>query len=316
MRRRFFAAFCCLLGASPFLRATPQIWFTPMDPIVRPPLHAGGAVDYMALFAPDAPWPRAAAHIQVFSLYPQFVGWGSDADLVTVFRGLAARHIALAAELGMFAGRHGVEGCDGDNAARYVRRIKRLGGDLRYIAMDEPLYFGHEFAGKNSTRVSIPAVAANVAANIAAVRQVFPDVQVGDVEPLSNFATTPGLLQEMSEWIDAFQAAAGRPLAFVRADLLWTKPWQDRADGVAQIVRSKGLPFGIIYDGDYHETSDAAWLASARGHYEAFESGGRPAPDEVAIQTWMPLPTHVLPETSPTAFTHLVDEYVDRKPAP
>jgi hypothetical protein len=35
-------------------------------------------------------------------------------------------------------------------------------------------------------------------------------------------------------------------------------------------------------------------------------------PDQVSIKSWLPHPSHVLPETSPTAHTYLIDWYFDR----
>ena len=99
----------------------------------------------MKLFEPDAPWPTAASFVSVFKLYPQFMRHGSDADLQKIFQWLGRHRIALAVEVGMISPRpdcRATEGFDADQSA-IAERVRRLGGDLQYVAADEPLYYGH-----------------------------------------------------------------------------------------------------------------------------------------------------------------------------
>src|SRR5262252_5631376 len=85
------------------LGGSPEIWFAPLDPILRPEVGYGGSTEFMNLFQPDAPWPTAAAHIQVFKMYQQWMLGATDADLQRMFADLDRRGIALALEFGALA---------------------------------------------------------------------------------------------------------------------------------------------------------------------------------------------------------------------
>src|SRR5262249_20344407 len=153
-------SFAAQLGAQ-----FPLIWFCPLDPVVRPEVGYGGSPQYMQLFGADAPWAQAASRVNVFKIYPQWITQASDADLQAQFSGLQRRGIKLALEWGMLnrsdtCGR-GVEGFGGESTLNTVRRIQRLGGDLRYIAMDEPIFFGTLYKGANACRWTVEEMARN-----------------------------------------------------------------------------------------------------------------------------------------------------------
>ena len=61
--------------------ATPQVWFCPLDPLFRPEVNYGGSPQYLSLFTPSAPWTQAASHVNVFKIYPQWIGSATDSDL-------------------------------------------------------------------------------------------------------------------------------------------------------------------------------------------------------------------------------------------
>ena len=58
--------------------ADPLVWFSPLDHLLRPEVKYGGAPSYMELFAADAPWSKAVAHVSVFKIYPQWITRASD----------------------------------------------------------------------------------------------------------------------------------------------------------------------------------------------------------------------------------------------
>src|SRR5438093_7776661 len=122
----------------------PRIWFTPL-PLGGPYI---GSADYFALFARGARWNRAASHVRVFKIYPYFTNsWATPKQLRTVVGALKRRKIALALEDGALepdAGcGSGIEGFGGvPEAQRVVQRIADAGGTLRYVAFDEPYYYG------------------------------------------------------------------------------------------------------------------------------------------------------------------------------
>jgi hypothetical protein len=305
---------CAALPVNAVLSASdddPRLWFAPLDPIIRPAAHYGGSADYMALFEPNAPWPNAASHIQVFKLYPQFMRRGSDADLRTLFSWLNQHRIALALEVGLL---HPLptcrrtEGFDTDHL-EMAQRILRLGGDLRYVVADEPLWFGHGRSGPDACQWPIATVAEGAAASARAIQSVFPRVQFVDGEPISNF-TSPDWVSEMGQFLAAFKQAYGQPFVAVHFDIAWWKSgWQQGALAATQYLRRIGEPIGVIYNGNPNDRSDRDWLNNALEHARAYEALVGGPPDDAVFQSWMQKPTRVLPENSPDAFTSVIVAY-------
>lgn len=296
-------------------RDPPTVWMGPRDSVPRPPLP--GIDDYMDLFRPDSQWQTAASHVRVFKIYKQFIGNASDSDLRALFQDLRRRKIALAME-GMILTTsdkcgEGVEAFEGPNESRSVERIKQLGGNLEILALDEPLYFGHEYKGHNACHYSIQAVAQDVAKNLRMYRVVFPDLKVGDIEPVLSL-TDGDMANEIAQWIDAYRSAVGEPLAFLHADIDWNALWAEPMRDLAVVLRHRHVPLGVIYNASPEEMSDERWVENARMHFEEFEDAEGSPPDHVIFQSWTLNPTHVLPETSPGTMTYLIDSYYLPKP--
>ena len=270
--------------------------------------------DFQSLFQPGAQWTRAASAIQVFKVYWQFPDNRSEAELRTAFADLRRRHIALAmeAELMTVGGEcngHGEGYGRPRQAARLAERIRQAGGDLRYIAMDEPLWFGHHVSRPGACQRTIDAVARDVAANVAAVKRVFPAVQVGDIEPFGS-AEAPGWTDDIMQWAAAFRDATGAPLAFFDVDVAWTGPWRRQMPQLVSRLHAAGIKFGIIYDGNPSDQTGLDWTRHAEENFVAVESGLGLTPDRAILQTWMAQPTQMLPESQPGTMTWLVDRYI------
>jgi hypothetical protein len=145
-----------LVGAlvAPSAHAT-EIWLSPQASVPPSPLNR--AADFLDMFAPEAPWEKAANHINIFKLYSSFVGPAPQDQVDRIVADLNRRHIAVALETGVMnigpkstnppCGGFGlVEGYGTPAAAINVsQKIKKAGGVIRYIAVDEPLWYGHYF---------------------------------------------------------------------------------------------------------------------------------------------------------------------------
>jgi hypothetical protein len=297
---------------TPALARSQQIWFAPMDWLVRPEVGFGGSTDYMALFGGQSP-DAILSHVNVFKVYGQFIAWGEDDNLRRVFAELKRRQIALALETGMLTATErcgkGVEGYGGDGAPKLATRIAQLGGELAYIAMDEPAFYGHIFSGANTCQADFADIARDAAKNLAAVKAVFPGVRAGDTEPVGP-SPADNQIEDNGRWADAFRAATGEPLAFSHADLQWKEAWQAPLRKFAAVLRDRKIPLGVIYNGNDDDTSDKAWVAHAEEHYRSVESDRRIVPDQVVFQSWRAQPSHLFPETDPGAFTYLLKRYL------
>ena len=292
------------------------VWFAPIAPEAWN--IQIGSVDYLELFQPGAPWSSAQSHVEIFKMYTQMLlpsvpGSFSDAQLQQIFTFLASHHIALALEFGPLTPSAqcgaSVEGFAGEVALEVATRIQQLGGTLQYIAMDEPMYFGSLYSGPNACHWTAQQVAVNAVQNIAQIKSVFPNVIAGDIEPTPGTGASADWLNQYAVWVDAWKAAAGAELPFFHFDVNWTLDWRPSLERMREALHRRGIRFGIIYNGWNSDTTDAGWIDDSQSHYAEWEGQGGATPDHVIFQSWKANPTHVLPETDPTAFTFLIDSY-------
>ena len=285
------------------------VWFAPLPP--RPWARASGSDDFMTLFADDAEWTHAGARIDVFKLYGEWVDNTTPNQLRAAIDGIDARGMVLGVEAGPLdpAGcGEGVESFAGsDSGRRLAQRIKAAGGTLQVIALDEPYYYAHVYGGPNACNWPVDRVARGVAAFVSAVREEFPWVVVGDIEPTPSSVSADGL----ATWMDAYQAAVGEPMAFMHLDSDWSRPdWSTLALQVEAAGATRDIPVGILYNGG-GARSNEQWVHLAGQHALDHEDrdGGRP--DHVIFQSWNEYPDRVLPESDPDTFTALVNRYFD-----
>lgn len=292
-----------------------EVWLGPVTPDYYRKVDPSFGADFARMFEPNAPWQRAAERTKVMKVSTMFAFRAPDDLLAHMIADLKRRNIALALEGLMLTiprpdscGR-GVEGYTGPvTLLRAAERIRRLGGELRYIAMDEPLYFGHYFTGPNACRTPIDALARDVADRIRSLRAVFPNLQVGDIEPFGGpqFKDWNDLLMQ---WAEAYRRALGEPLPFLHLDVQWRRPHQKSMQDLAGRLRKAGIRIGIIYNGDVTDTAEQ-WTARAVDRFVEVESHAALIPDQAIFQIWgNPKPPLNLPETDPAAFTSLVNRY-------
>jgi hypothetical protein len=295
----------------------PLVWFAPLPPGIWPN-GLTGVQDFMKLFTPSAPWSEAAAHIQVFKVSNNAVflgrlpGTPSDDQWRQVFADLNRRGIALAMEWGPLTPEGcgvGIEGFDGESGALMANKIKALGGNLKYIAMDEPFSGGSLAIGPTACNWTPRQTAANALRSIAQVRTVFPDVIVGDIEPIPAAEAPTDWLQRYSAWLDAWRDLSGAPFPFVHLDVNWSVNWLPDVQSMRRELASRRIPFGMIYNGFWEDITDADWVSDTIRHFVKYETQTGVTPDHVVFQTWDRHPTRALPETSRAAMTHEVDSY-------
>jgi hypothetical protein len=317
----FVAAFVMIpvhTGAQTANKKT-EVWMGGSNPLAapKPGTSSTPRSDFFQMFDPAAPWQRTAKGIQVQELPPSLVLSADKATLSRIIADLGRRHIALAVEFGWLHSPNddgrcgkGVEGFAHSGAAsRFSRLIKEAGGDLQYVDMDEPLTFGHAYKGPQACKWTIEQTAANVAEGVAAIRAIFPNVQIGDTEPVGS--ADPTWPAQIRQWVAAYQAATGTPLAFLHADIQWNQPWQRELGLVKAIAHQNGLSFGIIYDGV--GKTDVEWADGAVARFHQIEGNLQWKPDTAIIKSWEPLPTHMLPENQPGTLTNLALRYLEQE---
>ncbi|HMD02515.1 MAG TPA: hypothetical protein VKG44_06060 [Candidatus Baltobacteraceae bacterium] len=314
-------------GALPALHidSSAALWFHPMpSPSTLPggSPNGFGSADFLALFGTNAPWQRALAHTSTFGMYAGWVAQTSDQDLATVVGFLNAHNMGVELESPALQATatcgSGVEGYVPygsslhDFTLGYLQRLKALGANLSFLKVDEPFYFGSVVADPRSCHFSVPYVAQQVGQFAQLIKTVYPNAAVGDVEPVIVGPYSPDVVTAIGAWHDTYRKVTGTPFPFFLADLDFSNPvWPALARALENGTHERGMRSGIIYIGDYPDTTDIEWSGKAVARFRLYQgaSGGRP--DYVLFQSWQREPQFCLPENDPTTFTGVLDAYVD-----
>lgn len=303
---------------------TRDVWLIGIPPWARVNVfHDTTPSDYLDMFHSDAPWSKSASQLRVFQTTGALVLRESDDTLKAVFADLQRRHIALAIEGGMLTGvgpsghfecGRGVEGFGAAGSMRVLaNRIKKNGGELAFIAMDEPLWYGHHFRGTNACQWSPEYLAQQILGELKEVREIFPEVKVGDVEPIAS-PQPEDWTDQIIAWTRTWRQITGEPFAFVRADVVWTGSWRTELPALKRKLRAEHIEYSLIYDGGGtgKQESDQLWTEEAAQRFRMVEADPQMAPEQAVIQTWVRWPSHMLPETQPGTLTNLLLQYVSR----
>jgi hypothetical protein len=289
--------------------AIPQIWFAPLHPNDRP--GGKGAADYFSLFQPTSPWQTVSSHISVFQIYLDLLRRASDEDLRRLLGDLSARHVALAIEMPALVETAWCE--PGRKKAQWmvplVGRLKRLGGELQYVAMVGPLVDGHVYTKAFYCHRTISEVAVDAARTASAIRELYPNVLVGDIEPVADPKDDPSSV-EFGQWFDAFKRETGQPLAFLHLDVRWRRTWQRDVLDIARQAHLSGIKFGLIFHPDHADQSSDRAAHSIAEQATSVASLRDLSLDHVVFQTWVDFPDHVLPESDPTSMAGVIKEYL------
>jgi hypothetical protein len=296
--------------------AATKYWLAGEDPVVQKDKHKTDPADYMDLFNSTAQWASSAAGLNVFQISTQMALRGTDEQLQTIINGLKANHIAMSIELGLLSysdscGK-GTEGFSAPLAVEAVsKRISKLGGQLDYVSMDEPVTWGHAKVGNNPQGIafcsaSVATLVDMTAPKIAILQHYFPNIQIGEVDGINS--RFPSLSQDILDFVDQIQAKLHIKVAFVHADVAWDTNWRPMLQQLTAGLRARGVRVGIICDGNVSAPSDAAWTDQALGRCTDVYRDPKTRPDDLMVQTWLPQPTRMLPESQPGTLTHLLKQ--------
>ncbi len=307
---------------TPDLSARPLVWFTPLPPLSvdggRPFI---GAEDYMDLFLPDAPWQMAAQHIGVFELYGGWAAYApwtvyaSDEELKQVIEFINQNGLALAMENSPIQ-RPTDCGTDSESWGglstnlETALRIKRFGGTLTFVAMDAPYYYMSLVDYPGACQWPAEKVTREIDVYIQGMKQVFPEIMIGDTEPLQSDMDP----EVYKQWMASFRKTTGYNLPFFHMDIDYSRPdWAERVKELEDYAREQGIEFGILYFGNWDDLTDEAWLSSAGERVKRYELVVGGQPDHVLFQSWHDHPDHNLPETEAYTYTSFINQYFDDK---
>jgi hypothetical protein len=312
----------CASGSSvaPFASSA-TIWFHPAPPGALPPPSVDGSTDFLALFQANAPWPRAMAHTHVIGMYAGWVMTVSDQELQGVVAFLNAHDMGIELEAPALQAQAACGELEGyvpygesvhDVTLTYLQRLKALGAQVLFVKVDEPFFFGNVVPSPQSCHFSVAQVALAVGQYAQLVKTIYPNAEVGDVEPIIAGVYAPDVVTAIGQWHEAYQAVTGAPFPFFFADIDFSNSaWPTIVKALEDETHQAGMPFGIIYIGDIGDVSDQEWSSKVVARFHTYQgvNGGRP--DYVLFQSWEPHPQFCLPESNPTTFTGVLDAYLD-----
>jgi hypothetical protein len=305
------------------------IWFHPLPPAKDWPGEPGGkgSADFLNLFLPNAPWQHVAAHTQVLGLYAGWITAASDQMLRQVVgfvkqHGMGIEIEAPALQATATCG-SGVEGYVPwgqslhDFTLAYLQRLNALGAPVPFIKVDEPYYFGTVVKDPRACHWPVVTVAGDVGNYAQLVRSVYPNIAIGDVEPIIADAYSPDVLDALVAWHNAYRNVTGAPFPFFFADIDFSNPaWPAIVKDIEAATHQHGMKFGIIYIGDWPDNSDAEWAAKVVERFQIYQGTFGGQPDFVLFQSWQPHPVYCLPESNPATFTGAMERYVARLARP
>lgn len=305
---------------------TPQIWFNLTN--YNMPGGVDGPQGWNKLFVDsDAPWPGFMNHVQVVAAAG--IMQVPDDVLSKMFTRLREKHIPFAMESLAQSWvhepecGHGVESYyDPPGARKVAEKIRADGGQIDYIAMDEPLFYGRYYSGHDACHSSIDNVAERAAAIMREYQKLFPNVVIGDIEPFPAITSQPNWQAEYTAWSKAFSAAMGQKLAFLQIDINWRggtgggsrADWQQSLRQTTSFAQSHQLPIGIIYNGNMTPamSSDKEWLDSAAQNIAQIEGKMGIIPSQAIFHSWDKFPRRSITDETGLGEDYLVKYYLSR----
>jgi hypothetical protein len=291
-----------------------RIWFSPNP----------GTMDMLRMFERPEEWAHARQLIDVYNITqqhtfataPAIVGPNSYDALVRVdaFRKLAQWRKKLS--IGSWAVKefYCTDDASGMNAAvadtlAAVGAIRAAGGQVAYLAMDEPWVSGRS---KRCGGPALEPTADRVAFYMSSVNRAHPAVGIGLIEayPFSSAAAIQSMITLLR--------ARGTTPAFLHMDVDWhaLKPGEFVRDmrQLQAFCRTGRIPFGIILTG-YNGDADALFavdvIGIARQMADAFVRW-EDMPDHIMLDSWVVSSTGLnitpsnLPEDRPNTQTSLL----------
>jgi hypothetical protein len=264
----------------PAAPALPGIWIKSGAHLVNipPPWSAVGSNETGAMWEADAPWPTVASHVKVALFPPGNIQWAKDEDLQKAFSDMKRRNIALALGTGLLTRSDHCQARNEATAApgefeQMLVKIQRDGGEVSYIAMDEPYFYGHR--DPSGCHEQAAELAKNVAANVAIARKIFPNIRIGGIEVVG--ASRP-FIDELAAWADAYQAAVGEKLAFMQTDVAWSELAMQNLIPLSTAMKARSIPLAVIYNADDSSHTDESWQQSAESHIAENRDGPSHSP--------------------------------------
>lgn len=273
-----------------------EVWFTPNPE----------SPDFLDLFKKPSLWSKARSQVSVIKLGPQQSGSNNptstntlaELKAVNAFRLLSQWGIKLAIEVPALK----PWDCDGQKAAKMtlqlVENIRRAGGEVSYLSMDEPYVSGIVFC-----KDTMEAAAAKTARYMKEIERNEPQLQVGDIEVYPYFR-----IDQLKAWLTALEKNGVRPANFHldvnvhRFDLSPDINLTADLRSLRAYLNSRKIPFGIIFWSGYNpEPTDRAYFDRTMSWTKRVHAAIG-IPDQVIIQSWVIRSSPRCTDTDPSCY--------------
>jgi len=291
-----------------------EFWSHPMAASAYMPQSG---VDFKDIFNHPELWAAARKFPRVFFFYEFNIMSNSAAqalnkdELRKAISFLNGQGIQIGTEDGAVKDWGGDGTLEADYTIRNIALVRRLGGEIRYIKMDEPLE-----CGMNRMGMSLNQALQGVITYVNRVKAHEDDVIIGDIEPY------PALrLGTLLSWIAAFGDETGADFPFFLLDIdfaavrRWDMEdiWQDEVVEIRKACQERGIRFGVIFwSSNYIKTetelsSDYDFYSGATAFADRYVSA-LGVPEIFLVQSWRPFPRYNLPDDAGFSFLQLVRE--------
>ncbi len=264
-----------------------------------------GVFDFYFLFDTYYPqWPNIRSHVEVFAFYQyQFepdTGVFTNAQIQTIVDKLSQSGINMAFESGAVKewSPDGTIAALNTNAA--INRVESLGGNVRFIAMDEPLWAGQFILGE-----PLDNTINGVVNYMNRVKSSHPDVLIGDIVAYPSLPMVTTI-----SYLEGLKQRTGKWLPFVQLDVD-LNDLKKRGLDLSEIIdlrafcASHGIEFGIIFTHNELEASSNLDYYNGTLLWAASINSLMGMPDQVISQSWQDKPDYCIPENSSYTFLHV-----------
>ena len=249
-------------------------------------------------------------NVSVFKLLYENIAHSSDSDLRKLFTYLRNKNIKFALEAPALVWNNNkgykVEGFAPPGLLKAVlKKIKNNGGDLSYVAMDEPYYFSKLYNKKNKANLSDSDFIEQVSTSIKLVHEYFPYAEIGDIEPFTQIENS-GALGKYFSIIDFLGKSKDTHLEFINYDPLWGANWVLTVRKLADLTKKRSMKLGIIFNAKPGINVQSLWLKSVVLNMQSFKNNRLPI-DNVIIQSWGGIPIKFFPRVKGESHLGLID---------
>ncbi len=289
-----------------------EVWFGPDF----------ASADFINLFTQPDKWPVARSKVRVFAWFNmQLDSTCAICGPNTLAALTAADAFKKLKDWGIIQAAPGapvkptVHFCTANNSAPLtigkIKYIEDHGGDVGYVAMDEPLYGGQATVNGITCGFSPSQSAIQTADFIKRVNAVYPDVKIGDAEPYPYFS-----FDQLKAWIEEIERQ-GVKLAFFQLDVnpsdraYSEQAFKEGAVDFKLFLKNKGIPFGVIINHiGANNRTDQEYFEGAMNWAKVVKSAVG-VTEQTIFQSWFPrtgtgardIPIN-LPENDQIVFSH------------